>query len=81
MVSMNQPKSRSQPVKTSNVAFAKCSLCGHPFERAAGGKTFPFCSVRCQQIDLGQWLDEKLGLPTDGHEEQEFTAEDAGFLE
>ena len=52
-----------------------CSLCGHPFNKT-DNKAFPFCSVRCQQIDLGQWLDEKLGLPVEGHEEQEFTGFD-----
>ncbi len=50
---------------------AHCSLCGHPFVRGES-KAFPFCSSRCQQIDLGQWLDEKLGLPIAGQEEQEF---------
>lgn len=56
----------------SNTTEARCSLCGHPFLRAES-KAFPFCSTRCQQIDLGQWLDEKLGLPIEGQEEQEFT--------
>ena len=23
----------------------------------------PFCSHRCRLIDLGQWLDEKRGVP------------------
>jgi len=55
---------------------ALCSLCGHPFLRSES-KSFPFCSSRCQQIDLGQWLDEKLGLPVAGQEEQEFHGFDA----
>lgn len=55
-----------------NSQEARCSLCGHPFLRCES-KTFPFCSSRCQQIDLGQWLDEKLGLPFEGQEEQEFS--------
>ncbi|PQO38256.1 DNA gyrase inhibitor YacG [Blastopirellula marina] len=25
----------------------------------------PFCSERCRQIDLGQWLDEEYALPLD----------------
>jgi endogenous inhibitor of DNA gyrase (YacG/DUF329 family) len=23
----------------------------------------PFCSLRCKQIDLGRWLDERIGIP------------------
>ncbi|MDG2014313.1 MAG: DNA gyrase inhibitor YacG [Pirellulaceae bacterium] len=51
---------------------ARCCLCGHPFLRQES-KAFPFCSTRCQQIDLGHWLDERLGLPVEGQEDQEFT--------
>lgn len=28
----------------------------------------PFCSVRCQQIDLGGWLNEEIGLPIEPDE-------------
>lgn len=60
--------SAAQPASTE----AKCSLCGHPFVRSES-RAFPFCSRRCQQIDLGQWLDERLGLPIEGQEEGEFS--------
>ena len=49
-------------------ATAKCSLCGQAFVRQ-DSKVFPFCSVRCQQIDLGHWFDESFGLPVAGHED------------
>lgn len=26
----------------------------------------PFCSKRCQQIDLGNWLTEGYGIPYEG---------------
>jgi len=29
-------------------------------------QTPPFCSQRCQLIDLGRWLDEEIGLPFEG---------------
>ena len=61
--------SNSQNSQSSRTA--SCSLCGHPCQREES-KVFPFCSVRCQQVDLGLWLDEKLGLPIEGQEEQEF---------
>jgi endogenous inhibitor of DNA gyrase (YacG/DUF329 family) len=25
----------------------------------------PFCSRRCQQIDLGRWFNEEIGLPVE----------------
>ena len=28
-----------------------------------GNKLFPFCSNRCQLIDLGRWLDEEYRVP------------------
>jgi hypothetical protein len=29
----------------------------------------PFCSLRCQQIDLGRWLNEEFSVPYDRPEE------------
>jgi len=31
--------------------------------------TPPFCSERCQLIDLGHWLDEEIGVPFEGDAE------------
>lgn len=28
--------------------------------------TPPFCSEKCQLIDLGRWLDEEIGVPHEG---------------
>jgi len=42
----------------------RCPKCGRVFD-PAGSKAFPFCSERCQMIDLGSWLDEDYGLPED----------------
>lgn len=44
---------------------AKCAKCGVSFE-VAETRLLPFCSVRCQQIDLAAWLDEDYGLPFEG---------------
>lgn len=27
----------------------------------------PFCSKRCQLIDLGRWMNEEIGLPHEGN--------------
>lgn len=40
----------------------KCSFCGKPIERE-GNPYRPFCSEQCQHRDLGNWLDERYGLP------------------
>lgn len=46
----------------------RCPVCERPVGPAAI-RTMPFCSERCQQIDLGRWLDEEYGLPIDDTEE------------
>ena len=38
-----------------------CPICGSP-----GQATYqPFCSERCQQVDLGRWLKGTYRIPTD----------------
>ncbi len=36
-----------------------CPECGKPSVRA----TYPFCSVRCKQVDLNRWLSGSYVLP------------------
>jgi endogenous inhibitor of DNA gyrase (YacG/DUF329 family) len=43
----------------------KCSTCGNKFYLQQS-PTPPFCSKRCQEIDLGRWLDESIGVPFEG---------------
>jgi uncharacterized protein len=38
-----------------------CPICGK--STVAGFK--PFCSARCKTIDLGRWLGERYGVPSD----------------
>jgi endogenous inhibitor of DNA gyrase (YacG/DUF329 family) len=46
---------------------AKCPICGRSM--AGGGRAewpeYPFCSPRCKQIDLGNWLRERYGVPAE----------------
>ncbi|MEM9587970.1 MAG: DNA gyrase inhibitor YacG [Planctomycetota bacterium] len=42
-----------------------CSTCQRRF-RVHESKTLPFCSERCQLIDLGRWLNEEIGVPHEG---------------
>jgi hypothetical protein len=39
-----------------------CPTCGGKF-LFSQTPTPPFCSERCQRIDLGKWFNEKHGLP------------------
>ena len=53
---------------TSPGVKLKCSYCGKSFCKTESVYT-PFCTKRCQQIDLGNWLSESYGLPVEGPEE------------
>ncbi len=62
--------SLGRPVRSSAKSDPKdtthtCSYCGQSFQRSES-KHMPFCSRRCQQIDLGMWLNESYGLPHEG---------------
>ena len=57
-----------------------CPTCGRNF-LLHQSPTPPFCSERCQLIDLGRWLDESIGLPHEGDPGDspvEFRDEDSG---
>jgi endogenous inhibitor of DNA gyrase (YacG/DUF329 family) len=41
---------------------ATCPTCRKP-SRREGNKLFPFCSERCQLVDLGRWFDEEYRVP------------------
>jgi endogenous inhibitor of DNA gyrase (YacG/DUF329 family) len=56
--------------RSAEDTLPRCSLCGVPFQREQT-RVFPFCSTRCQQIDLGHWFNEKFGLPVEGHEDRQ----------
>jgi endogenous inhibitor of DNA gyrase (YacG/DUF329 family) len=38
--------------------MATCPICGKPAAARAENPSSPFCSARCKQVDLGQWLNE-----------------------
>jgi endogenous inhibitor of DNA gyrase (YacG/DUF329 family) len=45
----------------------KCPICKKPVVAPTDSETksaYPFCSERCQLIDLGRWLDGKYQIPT-----------------
>ena len=54
----------SAPVERDPLKMT-CSTCGRAF-LLDETPTPPFCSQRCQMIDLGRWLDEEIGMPHEG---------------
>lgn len=37
----------------------RCTICEREIEARPQNGFFPFCSVRCRQVDLGRWLGEE----------------------
>jgi endogenous inhibitor of DNA gyrase (YacG/DUF329 family) len=40
-----------------------CPICQKPVDGDNRPRSFPFCSPRCQTIDLGNWLGERYAVP------------------
>jgi endogenous inhibitor of DNA gyrase (YacG/DUF329 family) len=53
---------------SSGAKRVTCPTCGQ-FVDPALTSVMPFCSPRCQQIDLGHWFNEEIGLPIDPEDE------------
>lgn len=41
----------------------KCPECGDAVQPLEQNDSFPFCSTRCKQVDLGRWFDEDHSVP------------------
>ncbi len=48
----------------------KCSYCGEVFT-VTDLQVLPFCSRRCKEVDLSNWLTESYGLPFEGDPDEE----------
>jgi len=44
-------------------AVVDCPTCGKKVEWKESNQYRPFCSLRCKQIDLGAWAEEKYVIP------------------
>jgi endogenous inhibitor of DNA gyrase (YacG/DUF329 family) len=56
------PENATQANTPPRNATRRCGLCGKSYQ-VRDPKLAPFCSERCQQVDLGNWLGEAYGLP------------------
>ncbi len=45
--------------------LAPCPTCKKPVRPRAENAAHPFCSARCQQVDLGKWLNEEYRIPAE----------------
>ncbi|HEY0563612.1 MAG TPA: DNA gyrase inhibitor YacG [Methylophilus sp.] len=43
--------------------LVNCPTCGKPCEFSPNNLYRPFCSERCQMIDLGDWANEQHRIP------------------
>ena len=48
--------------------LSRCPACGELFDPLIT-PVMPFCSERCQQVDLGRWFNEEIGLPVEPDDE------------
>jgi uncharacterized protein len=53
----------------SKPTVVECPHCGKPVPWTDESKWKPFCSDRCRLIDLGDWLSEKHGIPSEEDDE------------
>ncbi len=58
----HRPDSTPSP-RSARVHRRRCPTCKNPAEVDISTPYFPFCSVRCQRIDLGRWLEEDYTIP------------------
>ncbi|MEI7892503.1 MAG: DNA gyrase inhibitor YacG [Myxococcales bacterium] len=42
-----------------------CPICKNEVQERPNNRSFPFCSARCQTVDLGRWLQEGYRVPVD----------------
>lgn len=50
----------------SEQTIVNCPTCGKPVVWAEVSPFRPFCSKRCQLIDLGEWAAEEKRIPSSG---------------
>lgn len=51
--------------------LASCPICKKDVAVRAENPSYPFCSPRCRQVDLGKWLGEEYRVPDKVADEQE----------
>lgn len=60
----------SEPNKTSELKTVNCPTCKKQVIWTEQAKNRPFCSERCQLIDLGEWATEGHTIPGESLDHQ-----------
>ncbi|ODA34165.1 DNA gyrase inhibitor [Veronia pacifica] len=53
----------NQDTQNTKPTIVKCPTCGNPVVWGEISPNRPFCSKRCQLIDLGEWAEEDKRIP------------------
>tara|TARA_R110001592_G_scaffold59905_4_gene182054 strand:- start:4726 stop:4959 length:234 start_codon:yes stop_codon:yes gene_type:complete len=61
----------------STILEVNCPTCSKKVVWQEAATFRPFCSERCQQIDLGAWADESYAIPTEVKDEWELAEQQA----
>lgn len=56
----------------------QCPHCGENSDMTSANPARPFCSKRCQRIDLGDWADERHSIPGDDSQPWPANSGDSG---
>ncbi|WP_170975294.1 DNA gyrase inhibitor YacG [Martelella alba] len=51
-------------MSNDEITWVTCPTCGARVPWTAQSRYRPFCSKRCQLIDLGEWAEEKKYIPS-----------------
>jgi endogenous inhibitor of DNA gyrase (YacG/DUF329 family) len=62
--------SMTDPDTKSSREIIRCTICRSPIPPERLDHR-PFCSRRCQELDLANWLNEQYGLPWEGDEPED----------
>ena len=52
------------------MASVRCPICSKRFDSSQSA-SLPFCSDRCQRLDLGRWLGEEYSVPVERPDEDD----------
>jgi endogenous inhibitor of DNA gyrase (YacG/DUF329 family) len=48
---------------TAKASVKRCPICREPAAPRGDGSPYPFCTPRCQLVDLSRWLDGDYRIP------------------
>ena len=57
-----------------------CVICEGPCGRREENPLYPFCSRRCQLVDLGHWLDGDYRIPSDSDPQDSDSGPGGGLM-